>query len=124
MKLIEMTGIPAATAFLIDGPSAFASGIDTTRPSGFEATAASINCDIATMSNFGGAWYSTLTPMSFAAASTPFFTTDQNGSEVWPCLTTTKRYGPSCAPLAAGINAATNSTPTNGANNLAKRRFI
>src|SRR3954471_12003018 len=27
--------------------------------------------------------------MRFAPASTPFLTTDQNGSEAWPCVTTT-----------------------------------
>ena len=38
--------MPDATAFLIESPSASASGIETTRPSGLEATAASISCAI------------------------------------------------------------------------------
>src|SRR5215210_6130451 len=42
-EFIEMTGIPASTAALIESPSASASGIETTRPSGCEATAASIH---------------------------------------------------------------------------------
>jgi hypothetical protein len=54
-ELIEITGMPAATAALIDGPSASASGMLTIRPSGFEATAASIRWLMATMSNVGGA---------------------------------------------------------------------
>ncbi len=43
------------------------------------------------MSNVSGAWYSTVTPMSAAAASTPLAATDQNGSDACPCVTTTKR---------------------------------
>ena len=86
-----MTGMPASTAALMDGPRASASGTETTRPSGLEATAASISWAIATMSKVGGAWYSTLTPMSLPACSTPFWTTDQNGSDAWPWETTTKR---------------------------------
>ena len=42
-EFIEITGIPAATAFSIDGPSASASGIETTSPSGSWFTAASIS---------------------------------------------------------------------------------
>ena len=53
-ELIEITGMPAATAFFIDAPSAAASGIETTRPSGLEATAASISCAISTMSKVSG----------------------------------------------------------------------
>src|SRR5580704_14713839 len=83
-EFIEITGILAATAALIDLPSASASGIETTSPSGLEATAASINCDIATMSNFSGALYSTLEPVSLAANWTPFFTTTQNESDTCP----------------------------------------
>ena len=80
-----------ATAFLIESPSASASGIETTRPSGCEATAASMICAICTMLKPSGERYSTVTPRSSAALSTPFLTTDQNGSEAWPWLTTTKR---------------------------------
>ena len=53
-EFIEITGMPAATAFLIESPSASASGIETTRPSGCEATAASISCAICTMSKVSG----------------------------------------------------------------------
>ena len=35
--------------------------------------------------------------MSLAAWSTPFLTTDQKGSDAWPWVTTTKRYGRSAA---------------------------
>ena len=80
-EFIVITGMSAATAASIDGPSASASGRLTTSPSGWEATAASISCDISTMSNVPGAWYSTVTPMSSAAASTPLAATDQNGSD-------------------------------------------
>ena len=90
-EFIEITGMPAATAASIDGPSASASGIVTTMPSGCEATAASMIWLISTMSNVPGAWYSTVTPMSSAAASTPLAATDQNGSDDWPWDTTTKR---------------------------------
>ena len=83
-ELIEITGIPALTAFLIDGPSASASGMLTIRPSGFEATAASISWAMATMSKVPGARYSAVTASSAAAASTPLATMDQNGSEAWP----------------------------------------
>src|SRR3954467_8033878 len=88
-ELMDTTGMPAATARRIAGPSAPLSGIDTTSPSGLVATAASISCDMATMSNVPGDWYSTPTPRSLPAASTPFLTTDQNGSDAWPCTTTT-----------------------------------
>ena len=47
--------MPEATAFLIESPSASASGIETTRPSGCEATAASMICAICTMSKVSGA---------------------------------------------------------------------
>ena len=86
-----MTGIPAATAFWMLGPSAFASGIETTRPCGFLATAASISCAILVMSNVSGAAYSTLTPMSLPAWSTPFLKIDQNGSDACPWVTTSIR---------------------------------
>ena len=57
--------MPAATAFWIDGPRAVLSGIETTRPAGFFATAASISWAIFGMSlTVSGAVYSTLTPMS------------------------------------------------------------
>src|SRR6266511_318280 len=90
-ELIEITGIPASTAFLIDGPSASASGMLTIRPSGFEATAPSIRWLLATMSKVGGALYVTDTPSSWAAALTPFDTIDQNGSDAWPWVTTAMR---------------------------------
>src|SRR6266540_4076145 len=90
-ELIEITGIPASTAFLIDGPSASASGMLTIRPSGFEATAPSIRWLMATMSKVPGARYSAVTASSAAAALTPLATTDQNGSEAWPWVTTTIR---------------------------------
>ena len=47
--------MPAATAFLIDGPSAEESGIDTIRPAGFWFTAASMSWPMATMSKVSGA---------------------------------------------------------------------
>src|SRR5947207_6773476 len=46
---------------------------------------------MAHMSNVGGALYVTETPSSCAAALTPFDTTDQNGSDAWPCVTTAMR---------------------------------
>ena len=73
----EIIGMPASTPALIESPRASASGIEMAIPSGCEATAASISCDMATMSNVSGAWYSTWTPMSSAAWLTPFCTTDQ-----------------------------------------------
>ena len=63
-EFIEMTGMPASIAAVMEGPSASASGMETTSPSGSEATAASISCAIATMSKVPGAWYSTVTPRS------------------------------------------------------------
>jgi hypothetical protein len=42
-EFIETTGMPAATAFWMAGPSASAFGIETTRPVGFLATAASMS---------------------------------------------------------------------------------
>ena len=47
--------MPDATAFSIEVPSASASGIETTSPSGWEATAASMIWAICTMSNVSGA---------------------------------------------------------------------
>ena len=41
-EFIETTGMPEATALRIESPSASASGTETTRPSGCEATAASM----------------------------------------------------------------------------------
>src|SRR6266508_259151 len=90
-ELIEITGIPASTAFLIDGPRASASGMLTISPSGFDATAPSIRWLMATMSKVGGALYVTDTPSSWAAALTPFDTIDQNGSDAWPWVTTAMR---------------------------------
>src|SRR6266508_2701309 len=121
-EFIEITGIPAATAALIEGPSASASGMLTTRPSGSEATAASISWLMATMSNVSGAWYATWTPMSSAAAFTPLAATDQNGSDAWPWVTTTNRksrcftappFSPSSPPPvhAAPKRASTSRTP-------------
>src|SRR5207244_4153488 len=49
-EFAEMTGIPAATAALICDPNAVASGIETTSPCGFLATAASMSWPIFTMS--------------------------------------------------------------------------
>ena len=72
-----MTGMPAATAFLTGSERAAASGIETTSPSGFEATTASIICAILAMSKVSGARYSALTPSVLAASSMPFLTTDQ-----------------------------------------------
>ena len=103
-EFMEMTGMPDATAFLMASPSASASGTDTTRPSGCEATAASMICAICTMSKVSGARYSTVTPRSSAAWSTPFLTTDQNGSAAWPWLTTTNRM--SCAAAEPAIPRA------------------
>ena len=85
--------MPEATAFLIESPSAATSGIETAMPSGRLATVASISWLIWTMSKVSGARYSTVTPMSFAAASAPFLITDQNGSAAWPWVTTMIRMG-------------------------------
>ena len=49
-EFIETTGMPAATAFLIEGLRASGFGIETTRPVGFFATAASIRADMPGMS--------------------------------------------------------------------------
>ena len=77
-EFIEITGIPAATAALIDLPSASASGIETTSPSGLLATAASTSWAIVTMSKVSGARYSTVrSGKSLAASSTPRLATDQ-----------------------------------------------
>ena len=116
--------MPASTAAWIDGPSASASGMLTTSPSGCEATAASIRSLIATMSNVSGAWYSTVTPMSSAAASTPLAATDQNGSDACPCVTTTNRKSrcvtapspfpsPSPSPLSSPVHAVATRANTN-----------
>src|SRR6185369_14173469 len=88
---METTGMPAATALRIEGPSAAGSGIETTRPFGREATTASIRLLISTMSNRLGAWYSARTFRSRAASRTPFDTTDQKGSDDCPCVTTAMR---------------------------------
>ena len=57
------------------------------------------------MSNVSGAAYSTLTPMSLPAWSTPFLKIDQNGSDACPWVTTSirmlLRFAPP-PPLAAG----------------------
>src|SRR6218665_2622750 len=87
-ELIGTTGIPALTSRSMAGPRADASGSETTRPSGFWLTAASISRLIATMSKLSGARYLTLTPASLPPASTPFLTTDQNASLAWPWVTT------------------------------------
>ena len=58
------------------------------------------------MSKVSGARYSTVAPVTFCASSTPFLTTDQNGSEAWPCTTTTIR-GASCAMAAEPMPSAT-----------------
>src|SRR5260221_7543936 len=63
-ELVEITGILELRAALMGAASASASGIVTTNPSGFAATVASISCDIATISNFSGARYSTKLPVS------------------------------------------------------------
>src|SRR5918997_3238622 len=97
-EFMETIGMPASFAFWIDSLKASASGIETTRPSGSEATAASMSWLIFTMSNVCGALYSTSTPMSSAPWSTPFLTTDQNGSEAWPWVTTAILMSPRCAP--------------------------
>src|SRR5918992_1047195 len=96
-EFIETIGMPASLAFWIDSCRASASGIETTMPSGSEATAASMSWLIFTMSNVWGALYSTSTPMSVAPWSTPFLTTDQNGSEAWPWVTTAIRISPRSA---------------------------
>src|SRR5215212_630726 len=44
----EIIGMPASTPALIESPRASASGIEIAIPSGCEATAASISCDLAT----------------------------------------------------------------------------
>ena len=95
--------MPASTAAWIEGPRASASGMETISPSGLEATAASMSWAMATMSKVPGAWYSTVTPMSSAAAMAPFCTTDQKGSEAWPWETMMMRIS-SCA--AAGRMSA------------------
>ena len=49
-EFIETTGMPASIAFLIAGLRASGFGIETTRPLGFLATAASMSCDMLGMS--------------------------------------------------------------------------
>ena len=83
-----MTGMPRRTAFCTDLPSALESGNETTKPSGFEATALSMSFAISGISKVAGARYWTSAPVSRAAASTPFLTIDQNGSFCCPWLTT------------------------------------
>ena len=110
---IEMTGIPAATAARIESPNASASGIETTRPSGLVAMAASISCAMATMSKVAGAWYWTIAPILSPPASTPFLTTDQKGSDAWPWVMNMMRAGPSAWALpAASPNARTEPSKT------------
>src|SRR5205807_615097 len=87
-ELMDTTGMPAETAPWIDFWSALGSGIDTIRPSGLRATWVSMSWLMATMSNLVGASYVYCTPMSLAPWATPFLTTDQNGSEAWPWVTT------------------------------------
>ncbi len=114
-EFIETTGMPASTAFLICGPSALGSGIDTTSPSGLLATAASISSPIRTMSNVSGELYSTLTHKSFCACRTPFWTTAQKFDVAWPWVTTTIRTSFMVAQSAAAPvpEAATASTCEN-----------
>ena len=102
-----MTGMPAATARSIDGPSASASGIDTTRPSGSWFTAASISWLIATMSKVSGERKSTFAPVCSAAFSTPFLTTDQKGSLAWPWATTMMSVAMAGAAAASTAAVAT-----------------
>src|SRR5258708_33055912 len=87
-ELVEITGILELRAALMGAASASASGIVTTNPSGFAATVASIGCDIATISNFSGARYSTKLPVSLPASSAPFLTGAQNESDADPFVTT------------------------------------
>src|SRR3712207_4748545 len=87
-ELSVTTGMSASIAPWIESSRASASGTEMARPSGSEATAASISWLILTMSKVSGALYLTSTPMSSAAWSTPFLTTDQNGSDACPCVTT------------------------------------
>src|SRR5260221_889571 len=87
-ELVEITGILELRATVMGAPSASASGIVTATPSGFAATVASISCDIATISNFSGARYSTKLPVSFPPSSAPFLTGAQNESDAAPCVTT------------------------------------
>ncbi len=49
-EFIETTGMPASIAFLIEGLRASGFGIETTRPVGFFATAASMRADMPGMS--------------------------------------------------------------------------
>src|SRR4051794_9202192 len=67
------------------------------------------------MSNVSGAAYSTLTPMSLPAWSTPFLKIDQKGSLAWPWVTTSMRMfersallapPPVVAPLALALGEA------------------
>src|SRR3712207_3620953 len=95
---METIGMPASFAFSIDSLSASGSGMEMTSPSGSEATAASMSWLIFTGSKVWGALYSTSTPMSAAPWSTPFLTTDQNGSEAWPWVTTAILMSPRSAP--------------------------
>ena len=73
-------------------------------------TAASINWLMATMSKVSGARYSTLAPVSCAAFSTPFLTTDQNGSEAWPWLTTMMSWAAAGAAIAIAAAASVDFT--------------
>ena len=74
---MTITGMPDATAFFTGPLSASVSGMETTRPSGFEAMAASSSFTMAGISKVSGARYSVVTPSCLPASSTPFLTTDQ-----------------------------------------------
>src|SRR6185503_6595543 len=105
---MTMTGIPAATAFFIGSLKAAASGIETTRPSGLDAAAASIICAIFTMSKVSGERYSALTPSALAASSMPFLTTDQYGSPLWPWVTNTMRVSAEAASVSPNKTSTLN----------------
>src|SRR5689334_18122992 len=77
--------------------------------------------------------------MSLAAWSTPFLTTDQKGSDAWPCVTTEmwmlERAPPVCPPvlpLPAGVAVAAVSVPQPASTSVAtliiarawKMRFV
>jgi hypothetical protein len=64
-----------------------------------------------TMSNVCGALYVTVAPMSFAARSTPFLTTDQNASDACPWVTTAMRTSARGAAPPAGAAEPAGAAP-------------
>src|SRR5579859_4359878 len=97
-ELMVMTGMPACTACWIEDFNASGLAIETTSPSTFSLTAASISC--ACLVGSPSLWYSMVSPMSLPACSAPFFTMLQKASPLDPCVTTAilKPYLPAPPP--------------------------